>query len=173
MRWACLETCYLWELMKVPRCSCPEGNWIFGSRAGFGKPQAMGQLPGFVNKILRAHSPACSFTTGHWLHVYDNEQMRLKLYAGQRPIKYLLPAFLQEMFAQGSGVGWRYRIEYITLKQGKWIRSPREKKRGPGMEQGIFHIFVIHSAADRHLGCFHIPAIVNITTVNTRVYMSF
>ncbi|XP_025150095.2 uncharacterized protein LOC112587324 isoform X2 [Bubalus bubalis] len=41
----------------------------------------------------------------------------------------------KEMFAQGSGVGWRYRIEYITLKQGKWIRSPREKKRGPGMEQ--------------------------------------
>ena len=50
-----------------------EGNWMFGSRAASDKPQPMGQPPGFVNKILWAHSPACSSTTGHWLHVHDNE----------------------------------------------------------------------------------------------------
>ena len=35
-----------------------------------------------------------------------------------------------------------------------------------------FHSFLIHSSADRHLGCFHVLAIVNSAAVYTGVHVS-
>ena len=35
------------------------------------------------------------------------------------------------------------------------------------------HIFFIHSSVDRHLGCFHVLAIVNSAAVNIGVHVSF
>ena len=37
----------------------------------------------------------------------------------------------------------------------------------------MYHIFFIHSSADRHLACFHVLAIVNSAPVNTGVHVSF
>ena len=37
----------------------------------------------------------------------------------------------------------------------------------------MYHIFFIHSSVDRHLGCFHILAIVNSAAVITGVHVSF
>ena len=37
----------------------------------------------------------------------------------------------------------------------------------------MYHIFLIHSSADGHLGCFHVSAIVNCATVNIGVHVSF
>ena len=35
------------------------------------------------------------------------------------------------------------------------------------------HIFFIHSSVDGHLGCFHVPAIINRAAMNIMVYESF
>ena len=37
----------------------------------------------------------------------------------------------------------------------------------------MYHIFFIHSSVNRHLGCFHVLAIVNSATINTGVHVSF
>uniref|UniRef100_A0A8D1ULG3 Uncharacterized protein n=1 Tax=Sus scrofa TaxID=9823 RepID=A0A8D1ULG3_PIG len=37
----------------------------------------------------------------------------------------------------------------------------------------IYHIFLIHSSVDGHLGCFHVLAIGNSAAANTRVQVSF
>ena len=37
----------------------------------------------------------------------------------------------------------------------------------------IYHIFFIHSSVNRHLGCFHVLAIVNGATMNIGMHVSF
>ena len=37
----------------------------------------------------------------------------------------------------------------------------------------IYHSFFIHSSIDGHLGCFHVPAIINSAAVNIGVHVSF
>ena len=36
----------------------------------------------------------------------------------------------------------------------------------------MYHSFLIHSSADRHLGCFHVLAIINSAAMNIRIHMS-
>ena len=35
----------------------------------------------------------------------------------------------------------------------------------------IYHNFFAHSSVDRHLGCFHVPVIVNSTTINNGIHV--
>ena len=37
----------------------------------------------------------------------------------------------------------------------------------------MYHIFFTHSSVHRHLGCFHVLAVVNSAAVNTGVHVSF
>ena len=37
----------------------------------------------------------------------------------------------------------------------------------------MYHIFYVHSSVYRHLGCFHVLAIINSAIVNIGVYVSF
>ena len=37
----------------------------------------------------------------------------------------------------------------------------------------MYYNFFIHSSVDRHLGCLHVLAIVNVASVNTGVHVSF
>ena len=37
----------------------------------------------------------------------------------------------------------------------------------------MYYIFFIHSSADGHVGCFHVLVIVNSTTMNIEVHVSF
>ena len=37
----------------------------------------------------------------------------------------------------------------------------------------MYYSFLIHSSADRHLGCFHVLAIINSAVMNTGVHVSF
>ena len=37
----------------------------------------------------------------------------------------------------------------------------------------MYHNFFIHSSVDRHLGCFHVVAILNSAVMNNGIYVSF
>ena len=37
----------------------------------------------------------------------------------------------------------------------------------------MYHIFLIHSAVNRHLGCLHVLAIIDSASVDTGVHVSF
>ena len=37
----------------------------------------------------------------------------------------------------------------------------------------MYHIFLIHSSADGHLGCFHVLAIINSAVMNIGMNVSF
>ena len=37
----------------------------------------------------------------------------------------------------------------------------------------MYHSFLIHLSADGHLGCFHVPAIINSAVMNIGVHVSF
>ena len=65
-----------------------------------------------------------------------------------------------------------YPLQYSCLENSfPGQKSLLDKKESIYMY--IYHIFFIHSFVDGHLGCFHVLAIINSTSMSIGVHVSF